>query len=218
MDSSAFLDTYTVASNRPNAKFPVFVRMDPETLQCPFLTGAGCSVYADRPWACRMYPLGVAEPRQPAEGQTKFYFSIKETLCHGHGTGSPCTVRSWLASQGLEQYEMMESSFTQLMLNEFWRKGEPLAPEKVEMYFMACYDLDRFRRFVFETSFLKRFDVEEARIAAVREDDEELLDLAIEWLRFLLFGEKTMRLREPSAAGAAGNPANAPGERPGRRP
>ena len=212
MDSSTFLDTYTVAIDRPNGKFPVFVRMDPETLQCPFLTGAGCSIYADRPWACRMYPLGVAEPRQPAPGQTGFYFLIQEELCHGHGKAKACTVRSWLAGQGLEEYELMEAPFKQLMLNEFWEKGEALSPEKVGMYFMASYDLDRFRRFVFQTKFMSYLDVDEARMDAIREDDEELLDLAMEWLRFSLFGERTMKLRKPVPIGDPRSTANAAGE------
>ena len=41
------------------------------------------------------------------------------------------------------------------------------------MFYMACYDLDRFRRFVFETRFLKLFDVDEARVEALRSDDQE---------------------------------------------
>ncbi len=52
------------------------------------------------------------------------------------------------------------------------------------MYFMACYDLDRFRRFVFETKFLEMFDVEEERVEALRTDDIELLEFAMQWLRF----------------------------------
>ena len=55
------------------------------------------------------------------------------------------------------------------------------------MFYMACYDLDRFRRFVFETRFLELFEVDEARVEAMRSDDQELLDFAIQWLRFRLF-------------------------------
>ena len=36
------------------------------------------------------------------------------------------------------------------------------------MFYMACYDLDRFRRFVFETRFLQLFEVDEARVEALR--------------------------------------------------
>ena len=61
---------------------------------------------------------------------------------------------------------------------------------------MACYDLDRFRRFVFESSFLDRFEVDETRAEAMREDDEELLEFAMQWLRFVLFGERTMKVKK----------------------
>jgi len=60
---------------------------------------------------------------------------------------------------------------------------------------MACYDLDRFRRFVFETKFLNYFEVDETRTEVIREDNEELLEFAMQWLRFSLFGEKTMKIR-----------------------
>ncbi len=61
---------------------------------------------------------------------------------------------------------------------------------------MACYDLDRFRRFIFESRFLELFEVDEARVEALRRDDEELLEFALQWLRFSLFQEKTMKIRQ----------------------
>jgi hypothetical protein len=65
----------------------------------------------------------------------------------------------------------------------------------MDMYYMACFDLDRFRRFVFETRFLSLFAVDEARVEALRADDEELLEFGMQWLRFSLFGEKTMKVK-----------------------
>jgi Fe-S-cluster containining protein len=203
MGSSAFLNKFTVAMNSREKSFPVVVLlMDTDTLKCPFLSAQGCSIYADRPWACRMYPLGLAEPGRPAPDQRGFYFLIRENICLGHEKGNSCSVRSWLASQDIKEYEMMEASFKGLMLNEFWEKGKGLTPEKVEMYFMACYDLDRFRRLVFETKFLRRFEVEETRVSAIRRDDEELLEPAMEWLRFMLFGDQKLRLRKAASAGS----------------
>jgi hypothetical protein len=70
-----------------------------------------------------------------------------------------------------------------------------LSPEKLDMYYMACYDLDRFRRFVFETRFLNLFEIDEARVEAIRTSDEDLLELAIQWLRFSLFGERSMKIK-----------------------
>jgi Fe-S-cluster containining protein len=196
MDSSQFLEQYTLSPFTKEQKFPtVMLRMDAETRKCPFVTEQGCRVYADRPWACRMYPLGVAEPRNPSAADRAFHFLVKEDLCQGHGQGRGCTVREWLADQGIDAYEMMGASFRDLMLHEFWDKEEPLTPQKIDMYYMACFDLDRFRRFVFETRFLSLFVVDEARVEALRTDDEELLEFAMQWLRFSLFGDKTMKLR-----------------------
>ncbi|HET7840393.1 MAG TPA: hypothetical protein VFM21_02245, partial [Terriglobia bacterium] len=75
------------------------------------------------------------------------------------------------------------------------RSGESLTAEQAGMYVMACFDLDRFRRFVFETRFLELFDVDETRQEVLGEDDEELLEFAMQWLRYSLLKEKTMRLR-----------------------
>ena len=111
---------------------------------------------------------------------------------------------------------MMGAAFRQVMLNEFWQKDEALPDEKAEMYVTAAYDLDRFRRFVFETRFLELFDVEEARVEAIRTDDEELLDFAMEWLRFSLFDEKTMRLRPSVMARSAAQQAGERLERHGK--
>jgi hypothetical protein len=196
MDSSDFLDQYTLTPFNKDQKIPaVILRMDPETKRCPFVTDAGCSVYADRPWACRMYPLGVAEPRNPSPSDQAFHFLVREEICQGHDQGRSCTVRQWLADQGIDEYEMMGASFRDLMLHEFWDKEEPLEPRKMDMYYMACFDLDRFRRFVFETRLLSLFMMDEAKVEALRADDEELLEFAMHWLRFSLFGEKTMKIR-----------------------
>lgn len=195
VDSSTFLSTYTILSCTRNKKLPiVLLKMNSEDKRCPFVTKDGCSIYAHRPWACRMYPLGQAEPEHFTPTEHGFYFLIKEDFCHGHGKGSR-TVRDWISEQGIDAFQMMGASFQRLMLNEFWRTDEPLTSDKVAMYLMAGFDLDRFRRFVFDTRFLQIFEVHEDRIAALRSDDEELLEFAMEWLRFSLFNEKTMRLK-----------------------
>jgi hypothetical protein len=60
---------------------------------------------------------------------------------------------------------------------------------------MVCYDLDRFRTFVFESTFLNRFNVDEETIKLIDESDEELQKFGYKWLKLALFGEKTLRLR-----------------------
>ena len=74
--------------------------------------------------------------------------------------------------------------------------GRQLDPKRMEMFHMACYDLDTFRDFVFETSFLDRFELDPKQVETMREDDEALLHFAFRWLRFALFAEPTMRVRD----------------------
>jgi len=210
LDSTEFLEKYTLPLLNSQQLFPVVIlRMDPETKKCPFVAERGCEVYADRPWACRMYPLGVAAPQNPTSADRPFYFVVEEELCHGHGRGPARPVREWIVEQGIEAYEMMGTPFQELTLHDFWSRGTALTPQQVEMFYMACYDLDRFRRFVFDSRFLALFEVDEARVEALRSDDEELLDFGVQWLRFSLFGEKTMKIRreivearQPAAAEA----------------
>jgi uncharacterized protein len=195
LDSTEFLEKFTLLTCTRKQKLPiVLLKMDPESKKCSFLGKEGCQVYSDRPWACRMYPLGLAEPQHPSPTDHSFCFVLHEDLCQGHGQGNPLTAADWMASQEVEAYEAMGESFKRLMLNEFWERDEALPLAKVEMYIMACYDLDRFRRFVFESRFLEVFDVAEERVEALKTDDDELLDFAADWLRFSLFGEKTMRV------------------------
>jgi hypothetical protein len=63
------------------------------------------------------------------------------------------------------------------------------------MFYLACYDTDRFRGLLLESSFLNRFEVDDEVIEKIRTDDEALLDFGFDWLRFSLFGEKTIKIK-----------------------
>jgi hypothetical protein len=65
----------------------------------------------------------------------------------------------------------------------------------MQMLFTASYDLDKFREFVFESTLLQRFIVDEDFVDEMRSDDEALLRFAFLWLRFSLFGEPTMKAK-----------------------
>ena len=63
-------------------------------------------------------------------------------------------------------------------------------PRMQDMILMALYDSDRFREFVFSSSFLQKFRIDEDIIEKIREDDVALLYFGAQWLRFALFGKK----------------------------
>ena len=86
MTSSQFLDTYTILPVHKDMKTPaVVLKMDAGTKRCPFLTDEGCGIYSDRPWPCRMYPLGLASQKDTPDGWRgdRFYFVLKEEGCKG---------------------------------------------------------------------------------------------------------------------------------------
>ena len=71
----------------------------------------------------------------------------------------------------------------------------PLGPQHVQMFVMACYNLDRFRDFVFQSKFLEKFDLEKGIEDSIRENDLELLKFGVRWLRFALFREPILKIR-----------------------
>jgi hypothetical protein len=179
---------------------------DNEKKNCPFVSADGCQVYEDRPWACRMYPLGLASPGEGSEDLDKeFYFLLQETVCEGHKEPMKWTVEKWLSDQGIDEYNRMGEEFKKLTTHKYFREGNQLSPEKVEMFFMVCYNLDEFRDFVFNSSFLKKFLVDNQTKERIREDDIELLRFGLKWLRFSLFGEETMSIRPEILEAAKAN-------------
>ena len=69
---------------------------------------------------------------------------------------------------------------------------QDLTGEKLGMFYLTSYNLDRFREFVFQTKFLKVLDISSGVIGKIAADDEELLKLGMKWLKFALFGEDTL--------------------------
>jgi len=197
--STEFLKKFTISPFDQNLPYPVILLQmgSDEKKMCPFVTEEGCSVYPDRPWACRMYPLGLASPGDDSEDLDKeFYFLLKEDICQGFNEDRRWTIREWLENQGITEYNRMGAYFKELTTHKFFRKGEPLPPKKVELFFIGCYDVDRFRKFVFDSSFLDKFEVDDAIIEKIKTNDLELLRFAYGWLHFALFGEETMKVKE----------------------
>ncbi|MCJ7616974.1 MAG: YkgJ family cysteine cluster protein, partial [Desulfobacterales bacterium] len=66
---------------------------------------------------------------------------------------------------------------------------------KGKMAFMAIYNLDLFRDFLFNSSFLKRYKIKNEVLKKVRKDDVELMRLGFEWVKYFLWGIKTKSIR-----------------------
>jgi Fe-S-cluster containining protein len=180
----------------------VMLRMgDDPAKKCRFVGPQGCTVYEDRPWSCRMYPVGMAIPpaRAGVDPQPMF-FLFEDDFCEGRGASRRWTVADWRADQGVPEREALEAGFREIVSHPWFIGGRKLDARRIEMFHMACYDLDRFRRFVFESTFLERFELAPELVERMRADDEELLGFAFRWLRYALFAEPTMTVREDASA------------------
>lgn len=199
ISSEEFLERYAGVGQGGNPHFPaVILRMLPEAPEypCPFLDPAlGCTVYADRPSACRTYPLERAVERGGVGGRKQdFYFLVRHDYCQGHGRGRPWPVKEWLADQQLLPFNVMADRWTEmdtLFAGNPW-KGEGAAGPRQLLAFMICYNIDRFRDYVRDHDLLRRFRLDKARRRAIELDDEALLSFGFDWLQHLLGGRSTL--------------------------
>ncbi len=204
LSTGEFLDRHGILPITKDLHLPVVVlRMKEEPEKpCPFVGEQGCTVYEDRPWSCRMYPVGMALPPARAGVEPKpVYFLFEDDFCQGRSEAREWTVESWKANQQLGKQEELELGYQEIVSHPWFIGGRQLDPKRIEMFHTSFYDLDRFRRFIFESSFLDRFVLDDEQVEQLRTSDEELLGFAARWLRYALFAEPTMTVRDKARKG-----------------
>ncbi|GBC62367.1 YkgJ family cysteine cluster protein [Desulfonema ishimotonii] len=197
--SARFLDHYVDVVLRPGSYFPeVLLRMaDNAEKTCPFLTETGCSVYPDRPDTCRTFPVehGLAyDDRGRAE---QVHFFRPPDFCLGQHETQAWTTDTWADDQEAKRYNRMTTEWAGvrgLFQNNPWGAEGPEGP-KAKMAFMAAYNMDQFKDFVFNSSFLRRYKVRKELQRKCRRSDAELLKLGYDWIRFCLWGMKPTLFR-----------------------
>ncbi len=196
ISSEKFLADYTHTLVGENGIPVVALKMsDDEARSCPFVASDGCRIYPDRPWSCRIYPL-QPESTKITEKAGRLYFSVMDVpFCKGFFEQRESTVHQWLEDQEVFVYMEMEQHFKKITQNPFL-VDKIIANKKIQqMIHMACYDLDRFRRFVFDSSFLDQFDIESAEIEKIQTDDTALFQFAMKWLEYGLIGQQGLKVK-----------------------
>ena len=199
LDSEQFLAIYTKPEILEKTDLPMVTLklMDDDENSCPFVREDGCIVYQDRPTACRYYPVGVASlsHKEGAEDEG-FYFFVNEPHCKGFEEDKEWTIREWRKDQGVDIHDEINAGWTDLIVRKrSFPKNIKLTQKAKELFFMACYNIDRFREFVFESTFLQRFDIEPERVEKMKADEIELLKFAVEWLTSALFQDKAFQVK-----------------------
>ena len=198
MTSGDFIDEYCEVEPGQNGWPQARLKMlDNERQTCPFVRPQGCSVYEDRPGACRTYPLGRAALGGTGGGPSQeSYFLVREDHCRGFEEGRDWSPQTWTQDQGLEIYNEINDMFLPLITRQATDPDPRVITQKMRMFFMACYNLDAFRGFVGSARFCQTFEVPPERLEAIRADELELLKFAFDWLKFSIFGERTLTLSQ----------------------
>ncbi len=207
--SRDFLDRHTLISQSHVIPLVLLKMDETHDKRCPFVTEQGCSIYEDRPWACRMFPLDLGE-----EGG--YRMAAGPDRCHGIGQGEPRRVRTYLDEQGTKPYVVAEKAYTEITRDPRVAGLDVENPAIFKMIFMATYNLDAFREFVFESTFLQRFALPVERVERLKTEDEALLEFGYEWLDFGLFGRMNFQVSEQAAQAVEQKVAD--GQIPGVKP
>ena len=209
LSSEEFLALYTEPQMLEKTGLPVITLKfleekdkDSDGKLCPFVKETGCLVYDDRPTTCRYYPLGIASLsyKEDPEGD-EFYFLVHEPHCLGFNEDKIWTVKQWREDQGVDIHDEINAQWTELLVRK--RSFPPnmqLTEKTKQMFFLVSYNIDKFKEFVFKSSFLERYAIDESVLSKIKDDEIALLKFGLKWLKWLLFKEGDFKLKPEAGA------------------
>ncbi|CAK8715556.1 MAG: hypothetical protein CDV28_11454 [Candidatus Electronema aureum] len=204
-----FITQYTDPTYLEKTDMPgVQIKLTEEKNACPFVTPEGCTVYSDRPTACRYYPVGMADFHEGGKDgrEEKFFFLVKEPHCKGFDEAKKWTIGEWRADQGVDDRDEMNKEWLRLVMRrKSFGHQASLSEAAQRMFFMASTDLDHFRRFIFESSFLNTYEIDQETVDSLREDDEALLRFSFKYLANALFGAEGLKIKQSKVMEKAKN-------------
>jgi len=203
ISSGEFLKQYTIPYEmEQNSIAGVKLRPVANGTACQFMTPEGCSVYEDRPTACRYYPVALLSLRRQDEyTDHASYALVEEPHCLGHKEPRQISVADYRKEQGLQEYDELARGWRQLILKKKSSGPSIGKPSKrsLELFFMVCYDIDRFSQFVASDGFSDIYDLPAQELKDILCDDNALMQFGFRFLRQVLFGEESIPLRKEAA-------------------
>jgi Fe-S-cluster containining protein len=188
MTSSDFLARYGCEHTGPQTGLPV-VSLKAQTGKehlCPFVTGAGCQVYSDRPASCRIYPLARAVVWRGVRDRLDEHFALlREPHCRGFAQTKRQTARQWIVAQEAVEYNYFNDLLMTIISLKNRQRLGPLTLRERQCFRMALYDLDGFRAYL-----QSRAPASERPPVEVLDDDLALLRFGHHWLEQTLFAAR----------------------------
>lgn len=201
ISSDEFINEYVDIVLKPDAFFPeVLLRMaEDEEKTCPFVSEAGCAVYSDRPDTCRSFPMEIGQlyDEKTKKHRTMRFFRPPD-FCMGPYEKQEWTPLSWEKDQEASEHRAMTTLWSEtkgLFQSDPWGAEGPKGP-RARMAFMAAYNIDKFREFVFGSSFLKRHKVKAPILKRIKAgNDVELMKIGFAWIKLFIWGKSSKILK-----------------------
>jgi len=194
ISSEQFLNQHTEMEFDDNFWFPrlVLKMSDNEDFSCPFLSASGCTVYDDRPFSCRSYPLARSVKRSCSkERQSEKYYLVCHDHCKGHQESKTWKISEWIEQNNLHDYNEMNASWisvdTLLKSYPFDQKGMNMT--LFRLLITASYNLDNFRLLLNDEGLSKKFDIPHELKTKAKTCDITLMELGFAFIRHCLTGE-----------------------------
>ncbi len=197
LHSAEFVRKYTRLGEGSHPFFPgVMLNMaSSDELPCPFLSKEGCTVYPDRPSACRTYPLERGVENLHGNKRLKIhYYLTHHPYCKGHFEKRTYTVRQWERDQALHEFNLYNELWAEvdaLFASNPWC-GEGEAGPLQQLAFMACYNIDDFRAYVEQHQLIQKFRIDKIARNRIKKDDSALLKFGFQWLLYYLGRQPTL--------------------------
>lgn len=200
ISSSEFVARHTIPFEMDHHGMPGLKMLTKSgNMECVFLTEEGCSVYEDRPAACRYYALGSMGVRKKDTSKVEdVFFVVKESHCLGHNEPQTQTVGEYREDQGVDKYDEINRPWRDIIIKK--RSSGPTvgkpSERSMQLFDMCSYDVDSLRDFIQTEGFQEIFDVDAATMKQLISDDEALLQFAFRFLEQVLFGAANIPVKK----------------------
>jgi len=199
LSSEEFLAIYTVPQLLEKTDLPMITLklLDDDLQSCPFVKEEGCIIYEDRPTTCRYYPLGVASlSHKDKPGDDEFYFFVHEPHCLGFEEQQEWTALEWRRDQGVDIHDDINAGWTDLVVRKrSFPSNLKITEDGKKMFFLASYNIDKFKQFVFESSFLDRYEIDAQTVEKIKDDEIALLEFGFRWIKWVLYKDGDFKLK-----------------------
>ena len=130
MDSAAFMERYVIIEQNPDLILPqcYLTMVDDGWASCVFVSPAGCTVYPDRPSACRAYPVGRGAALSADGTVQETFVLVREEHCRGFAESEVHNPNEYFSDQGLHDYNRFNDALLAFRQHPALKKGHPLSP------------------------------------------------------------------------------------------